>query len=55
MAADPDTKEMWLSMVPQGRVADPSELAGAAVYLASDASSYSTGGVITLDGGYTLL
>lgn len=55
MAEDPKTSEIWLDMVPQGRVADPSELAGAAVFLASDASSYSTGGVITLDGGYTLL
>jgi NAD(P)-dependent dehydrogenase (short-subunit alcohol dehydrogenase family) len=38
------------SMIP--RFGDPSELVGAAIYLASDAASYTTGEVITVDGGF---
>ncbi len=38
---------------PAGRWGDPSELAGAAVFLASDAASYVTGQVIFVDGGFT--
>lgn len=37
---------------PMGRVAMSDEIAGAAVYLASDAASFTTGEVITIDGGY---
>ena len=43
----------WLSMVPMGRVGVPDELVGLALYLASDASTYTTGSIITVDGGYT--
>lgn len=37
---------------PIERVATPNEIAGAAVYLASDAASFTTGEIITVDGGY---
>ncbi|GAB3031867.1 SDR family NAD(P)-dependent oxidoreductase [Natronobiforma cellulositropha] len=38
---------------PMGRVAEPEEIAGAAIYLASDASSFTTGEEITIDGAYS--
>lgn len=37
---------------PLGRVAEREEIVGAAVYLASDAASYVTGDVLTVDGGF---
>ncbi len=40
-------------LAPMQRLGDPRELAGLAVYLASDASSFVTGGVFVHDGGWT--
>lgn len=40
---------------PMGRVGQPGELDGALVYFASDASSYTTGQLLTIDGGWTTI
>src|ERR1700730_7153044 len=45
--------EVWKEMTPMGRVGEPREVAAPVVFLASDASSYFTGSVLTMDGGYT--
>jgi len=40
--------------IPMGRLGDPREIAGLALYLASDASSYMTGSLVVIDGGRVL-
>jgi NAD(P)-dependent dehydrogenase (short-subunit alcohol dehydrogenase family) len=51
---NPDILKMAMSKTPMGRPADPEEMVGAIIYLASDASSYVTGQVIAIDGGTTI-
>ncbi|KAI0832187.1 short chain dehydrogenase [Hypoxylon sp. FL0890] len=48
------TQDLWYSMVPMGRAGDAKELKAAYVYLISDASTYTTGADIVIDGGYTV-
>jgi 3-oxoacyl-[acyl-carrier protein] reductase len=48
--SDEDLK-MRVAKIPLGRIAEPEDVAGAAVFLASDASAYITGTTIFVDGG----
>ena len=53
LRADDDLRQSILERTPQERFADPEEIAGPAVFLASDAASFVTGTVLTADGGWT--
>jgi len=50
---DPERHDNVSRRIPTGRWGDPSELGGAAVFLASQASNYVTGSTLTVDGGYS--
>lgn len=52
--ADPEQLKTTTDMIPMKRVGDPSEVAAAAAWLASDESSYVTGITLFVDGGMTL-
>ena len=49
---DADRSKALLERIPAGRFAEPSEIAGAAVFLSSDAAAYCHGSVVTVDGGW---
>jgi len=50
----PEFQRHWIDDAPMKRYALPEEIAPTVVYLASDASSFMTGSVVVIDGGYTL-
>ena len=51
--SDPDFKPWISARTPMGRWGDPLEVGAAALYLASRASGYTTGSILTVDGGLT--
>ncbi len=50
----PELQRQWIEDAPMRRYAEVSEFGAAIVFLASDASSFMTGEVMVMDGGYTL-
>jgi gluconate 5-dehydrogenase len=48
----PELRATFEAQIPMGRLGEPDELGPAALYLASDASSYVTGATLVVDGGY---
>ena len=50
-----DWQDFWLSLIPFRRMGTPEELAGAIIYLISDASTYTSGADIIIDGAFTCI
>ena len=50
---DPDLRALWEKENMLGRISEPREYRGAALFMLSDASSFMTGSHLVIDGGYT--
>ena len=50
----PEFQRYWIQDAPMNRCGQPEEISPAVVFLASDASSFVTGSILVMDGGYTL-
>ena len=46
-----EAMDKFVEMIPMARLADPNEMVGGAIFLASEASSYITGTVLNISGG----
>ena len=55
LLADKKTSEVLLNLYPMGRFGKPEEIANGCLYFASDESSWVTGTILTIDGGYTAM
>ena len=51
---NPELRDRWISLIPQGKMGTPEDLMGAVTFLLSDASRYITGADLRVDGGYTV-
>ncbi len=54
LAADPEKGPLMVGRNPLGRWAQPSEISGAAVFLASASASYVNGHILVVDGGFSI-
>jgi NAD(P)-dependent dehydrogenase (short-subunit alcohol dehydrogenase family) len=52
---DPRYVEHWAPLIPLGRIAEPEDMIGPCVFLASEQSAYVTGQIIYVDGGWTVV
>ena len=52
IGANPALEQRMVSQTPMGRMGNPEEIAGAVVWLCSDAASFVTGHTMLSDGGY---
>ena len=53
LLADEGFRQGLIARIPLGRIAEPDDLVGAVLFFCTDASSFVTGQVLTLDGGLT--
>ena len=53
--SDQKVSEQTLAMIPLGRMGKPEEIASTVLFLSSDASSYITGSIVVVDGGWLAL
>lgn len=51
LISNEDIRDFVVNQIPMGRYADPSEMAGAVLYLVSDEASFTTGSMLVCDGG----
>ena len=54
-AINPEAKQMFESLIPRGKMGQPEEIAGAALFLASDDSSFVNGVELNVDGGFSAI
>ena len=52
---DKETRQMFESLIPRGKIGRPKEIASAALFLASDDSSYVNGVELSVDGGFSAI